>query len=123
MPAKRKDKENHNTPAKSKRVKPDKNADFSDDENLSDFDDDGEIFNGIRIPSVLPPIVSAEENIGPRMIIDTIVVNNFKSYYGVVTIGPFHKVYFMCSVTFLSTLFYEFELYYTILYYLCKFKI
>lgn len=98
MPVKRKDKENHSTPVKNKRVKQDKNGDFSDDENLSDFDDGGEIFNGIRIPPVLPPIVSAEENIGPRMIIDTIVVNNFKSYYGVVTIGPFHKVYSMCFV-------------------------
>lgn len=76
---------------KNKRPKQAK-GDLSDDEDLSDMDESSEIFNGIRIPSEMPPIMSAEENSGPRMIITNIVANNFKSYYGEVNIGPFHKV-------------------------------
>lgn len=92
MGGKRKDKDsNHDTSAKNKRIKQDKAGDFSDDD-LSDIDDDGEIFHGIRIPAEIPPITSAEENPGPRMIIKNIIACNFKSYYGEVTIGPFHKV-------------------------------
>lgn len=92
MVGKRKDKEvNNESPSKNKRIKQDKVGNFSDDD-LSDIDDDGEIFHGIRIPAELPPITSAEENPGPRMIIKNIVANNFKSYYGKVTIGTFHKV-------------------------------
>lgn len=87
---KRKDTETH-SPSQNKRTRKVKVGDFSDDEDLSDLED-GEVFNGIRIPSELPPIVSAEENIGPRMVIKNIVANNFKSYYGQVIIGPFHKV-------------------------------
>ncbi|XP_050539980.1 structural maintenance of chromosomes protein 4 isoform X2 [Daktulosphaira vitifoliae] len=96
MPVKRKDKEgnNHNTPSKNKKIRQEKDkekgGDFSDDD-LSDIDDDGEIFNGIRIPAELPPVRSAEETLGPRMIITHIVANNFKSYFGEITIGPFHK--------------------------------
>lgn len=93
MAVKRKDKENDNeVPGKNKRIRQEKVGDFSDDENLSDMDEASEIFNGIRIPSEMPPIMSAEENSGPRMIITNIVANNFKSYYGEVNIGPFHKV-------------------------------
>lgn len=92
MAVKRKDKaENHDTPAKNKRIRQEKVGDFSDDEDLSDIDD-ADVFNGIRIPVELPPITSAEENPGPRMVITEIVANNFKSYYGEVTIGQFHKV-------------------------------
>lgn len=92
MVGKRKDKDtNNDTPAKNKRIKQDKAGDFSDDD-LSDIDDECEIFHGIRIPAESPPIMSAEENPGPRMIIKNIVANNFKSYYGKVTIGTFHKV-------------------------------
>lgn len=87
---KRKDTEVH-SPSLNKRTRKEKTGDFSDDEDLSDLED-GEVFNGIRIPAELPPIVSAEENCGPRMVIKNIVANNFKSYYGQVTIGPFHKV-------------------------------
>ncbi|XP_022172388.1 structural maintenance of chromosomes protein 4 [Myzus persicae] len=91
MAVKRKDKaENHDTPAKNKRIRQEKVGDFSDDEDLSDIDD-ADVFNGIRIPVELPPITSAEENPGPRMVITEIVANNFKSYYGEVTIGQFHK--------------------------------
>lgn len=89
MPVKRKD--NQNSPVKIKKAKHAKAGDFSDDEDLSDIEE-GEIFNGIRIPAELPPIKSAEENSGPRMIITHIVANNFKSYFGEVHIGPFHKV-------------------------------
>lgn len=93
MTAKRKSRENgHSSQAKSKRIRPEKTGDFSDDEDLSDIEEH-EIFNGIRIPVELPPIVSAEENPGPRMVIKNIVANNFKSYYGEVNIGPFHKVF------------------------------
>lgn len=113
MPAKRKDKEGvHNTPVKTKRVRQEKTGDFSDDEDLSDIDDGGEIFNGIRIPAELPPIRSAEEISGPRMIITHIVANNFKSYYGEVYVGPFHKVQtyiFVCSIL-LSNIHFLFEL-------------
>lgn len=92
MAVKRKDKENnHDSSSKNKRIRQEKTGDFSDDD-LSDIDDDGEVFNGIRIPAELPPITSAEENPGPRMIIKEIVANNFKSYYGQVKIGQFHKV-------------------------------
>ncbi|KAE9542882.1 hypothetical protein AGLY_002793 [Aphis glycines] len=91
MVVKRKDKaSNHDTPGKNKRIRQEKVGDFSDDEDLSDIDD-AEVFNGIRIPVELPPITSAEENPGPRMVITEIVANNFKSYYGEVTIGKFHK--------------------------------
>lgn len=88
MAVKRKDKTD--TPAKNKRIRQEKVGDFSDDEDLSDIDD-ADIFNGIRIPVELPPIKSAEENPGPRMVITEIVANNFKSYFGEVTIGKFHK--------------------------------
>uniref|UniRef100_A0A2S2P266 Structural maintenance of chromosomes protein n=1 Tax=Schizaphis graminum TaxID=13262 RepID=A0A2S2P266_SCHGA len=91
MAVKRKDKAvNHDTPGKNKRIRQEKVGDFSDDEDLSDIED-AEIFNGIRIPVELPPITSAEENPGPRMVITEIVANNFKSYFGEVTIGKFHK--------------------------------
>jgi len=90
MAAKRKDHGNHLT-TKMKKGKTE-NRDFSDDEDLSDIDDDVEIFNGIRIPAAMPAVVSAEDNPGPRMVIKLIVANNFKSYYGTVTIGPFHQV-------------------------------
>jgi len=93
MAPKRKDKENnHESPSKSKRLRKEKLSNFSDDEDLSDIDEGGEIFNGIYIPPELPAVISAEENPGPRMIIKNIVANNFKSYYGEVTVGPFHKV-------------------------------
>jgi len=92
MAGKRRVKENQHEPQpKCKRVQQQKHRDFSDDEDLSDIDDGGEMFNGIYIPPELPPIVSAEEKCGPRMIIKNIVANNFKSYYGEVTIGPFNK--------------------------------
>lgn len=91
MSTKRKDKDNGNeTSTKNKRIREEKCGDFSDDD-LSDIEEGGEMFNGIRIPAELPPIVSAKEKPGPRMVITKIVVNNFKSYYGEVTIGPFHK--------------------------------
>lgn len=93
MAGKRKVKENqHESLSKNKRVHQEKHRNLSDDENLSDIDEGGEMFNGIYIPPGLPPIESAEDKSGPRMIIKTIVANNFKSYYGEVTIGPFNKV-------------------------------
>lgn len=91
MPVKRKDKETNNTPTLKKKIKHEKIGDFSDDENLSDIDD-GEVFHGVRIPAEIPPIMSAEDNFGPRMVIKNIIIKNFKSYYGEVIIGPFHKV-------------------------------
>ncbi|XP_025424025.1 structural maintenance of chromosomes protein 4 isoform X2 [Sipha flava] len=91
MASKRKDLDHgQSSQAKTKRIRQEKVGDFSDDEDLSDIEEN-EIFNGIRIPLELPPIVSAEENAGPRMVIKNIVANNFKSYYGEVDIGPFHK--------------------------------
>lgn len=90
MVVKRKDC--NEAPVKNKKIRQEKASNFSDDEDLSDIDEASEIFNGIRIPAELPPIMSAEEDRGPRMIITNIVANNFKSYYGEVNIGPFHKV-------------------------------
>lgn len=93
MPPKRKEPATVNkSPVKNKRIRQEKTGNLSDDEDLSDIDDGGEIFNGIRIPVELPPVSSAEDNPGPRMVINKIVANNFKSYYGEVTVGPFHKV-------------------------------
>lgn len=95
MSSKRKELDNgHGSQAKTKKIRQEKVGDFSDDEDLSDIDEH-EIFNGIRIPVELPPIVSAEKNAGPRMVIKNIVANNFKSYYGKVDIGPFHKVFWL----------------------------
>lgn len=91
MPVKRKDKES-NTTVKKKKIRKEATGDFSDDENLSDIDEDVEIFHGIRIPAELPSIMSAEDDRAPRMVIKNIIINNFKSYYGEVVIGPFHKV-------------------------------
>lgn len=56
----------------------------------------GEISGGTRIgdiyiPPPVPPYCSAESK-GPRLIITHIVNENFKSYAGKVTLGPFHQV-------------------------------
>lgn len=97
MTAKRKESESgggHSSRAKTKKIRQQKTGNFSDDEDLSDIEE-CEVFNGIRIPVEGPPIVSAENNPGPRMVIKNIVANNFKSYYGKVDIGPFHKVFWL----------------------------
>jgi len=39
-----------------------------------------------------PPSTCSYDNKGPRLIIKNIVVKNFKSFYGIHTIGPFFKV-------------------------------
>lgn len=48
-------------------------------------------FGPIEIPPAPESVASYEVN-GPRLMISKIVNENFKSYAGVQTLGPFHKV-------------------------------
>lgn len=55
-------------------------------------DEDGGVHVGdIYIPPPARPALTFEPT-GPRLIITHIVNENFKSYAGVQTLGPFHKV-------------------------------
>lgn len=49
-------------------------------------------FGPIEIPPAPESVASYEVN-GPRLMISKIVNENFKSYAGVQTLGPFHKVW------------------------------
>lgn len=61
------------------------NGDISDDE------EGGVRVGDIYIPPAPKPALTFDAT-GPRMIITHIVNENFKSYAGVQTLGPFHKV-------------------------------
>lgn len=70
-----------------------------DDENLMNGEIDHiteEEEGGIRIGDIYIPPAPAPaltfDSTGPRLIITHIVNENFKSYAGVQTLGPFHKV-------------------------------
>lgn len=74
------------------------NPDLSDEEMEVDnggveSDDEGglRIDEDIYIPPPPKPIDELDVN-GPRLIITKIVNENFKSYAGTQTVGPFHKV-------------------------------
>lgn len=54
---------------------------YNDEENLLEME--------IPLP---PPLLMSGDTSGQRLIISHLEVENFKSYYGKQTIGPFHKV-------------------------------
>lgn len=66
-------------------------VDQNDDLNISDDEDGGTRIGDIYIPPPVKPYCS-RESIGPRLIITKITNNNFKSYAGEVTLGPFFNV-------------------------------
>uniref|UniRef100_A0A1B0CS89 Structural maintenance of chromosomes protein n=1 Tax=Lutzomyia longipalpis TaxID=7200 RepID=A0A1B0CS89_LUTLO len=61
-----------------------------DEAQLSDDEEGGTRIGDIYIPPPVPPYCSAESK-GPRLIITHIVNENFKSYAGKITLGPFHQ--------------------------------
>lgn len=63
------------------------------DKNNVVIQDDGSIivFGEIYVPPPSKPALTFDTT-GPRLIITHIVNENFKSYAGVQTLGPFHKV-------------------------------
>lgn len=79
---------------------PSKSAAKTNDDEDSD---EGEIFpeeeGGIRIGDIYippaPPAACSVETTGPRLIITEIEAENFKSYAGKQSLGPFHKVSFI----------------------------
>lgn len=83
-----------------------------DEENDADQPLDSDEEGGLRVDDdiyIPPPARKMTEvnTTGPRLVITHIVNENFKSYAGKVTIGPFNKVYnfFFALFTF-ETLFY-----------------
>ncbi|XP_050086478.1 structural maintenance of chromosomes protein 4 [Anopheles aquasalis] len=65
-------------------------AEVDDDAMLSEDEEGGTRIGGIYIPPPVPPYCSNESK-GPRLIIDKISNYNFKSYAGLVQLGPFHQ--------------------------------
>ena len=59
--------------------------------NISEDEEGGYRVGDIYIPPPIKPYCSAESK-GPRLIITKIENQNFKSYAGKVTLGPFHHV-------------------------------
>lgn len=73
------------------------NDNFDNDYNENDrgfapegYDEDENLLN-MEIP-VLPSLFMNTDGSGQRLMISHLEVENFKSYYGKQTIGPFHKV-------------------------------
>lgn len=62
-----------------------------DIDHISDDDEGGVRIGDIYIPPAPKPALTFDST-GPRLIITQIVNENFKSYAGVQTLGPFHKV-------------------------------
>lgn len=62
-----------------------------DVDRISDDEEGGVRVCGIYIPPASKPALTFDAT-GPRLIITHIVNENFKSYAGVQTLGPFHKV-------------------------------
>lgn len=71
-----------------------RNAEYDEEDGLR-VDDE------IYIP---PPLrtFSEVDSTGPRLMITKIVNENFKSYAGTTTIGPFHKVNFNATYAYLA---------------------
>lgn len=61
-------------------------ADVGDEEN-----EDEDLINDMPIPDPPEPCMNADGS-GARLMITSVDVENFKSYYGKQTLGPFHKV-------------------------------
>lgn len=60
-------------------------------DHISDDEEGGVRIGDIYIPPAPKPALTFDTT-GPRLIITHIVNDNFKSYAGVQTLGPFHKV-------------------------------
>lgn len=60
-------------------------------DHISDDEEGGVRIGDIYIPPAPKPALTFDAT-GPRMIITHIVNENFKSYAGIQTLGPFHKV-------------------------------
>lgn len=75
---------------------PTSDQNVNDDGEIDHISDDEE--GGIRIGDIyIPPAAKPAltfDSTGPRLIITHIVNENFKSYAGVQSLGPFHKVFF-----------------------------
>lgn len=67
------------------------NGENGDIDHISDDEEGGVRIGDIYIPPAPKPALTFDTT-GPRMIITHIVNENFKSYAGVQTLGPFHKV-------------------------------
>lgn len=80
-----------------KRITP--SDDMEVDEQNIEYEESGlRVDDEIYIP---PPLrtFSEADTTGPRLMITKIINENFKSYAGTITIGPFHKVNF--NITYL----------------------
>lgn len=60
-------------------------------DHISDDEEGGVRIGDIYIPPAPKPALTFDST-GPRLLITHIVNENFKSYAGVQTLGPFHKV-------------------------------
>lgn len=71
-----------------------------DIDHISDDEEGGMRIGDIYIPPAPKPALTFDAT-GPRLLITHIVNENFKSYAGVQTLGPFHKVrsLFYCAVS------------------------
>ncbi|XP_013190981.1 structural maintenance of chromosomes protein 4 [Amyelois transitella] len=69
---------------------PDDNAMNGDIDHISDDEEGGVRIGDIYIPPAPKPALTFDAT-GPRLLITHIVNENFKSYAGVQTLGPFHK--------------------------------
>lgn len=65
-------------------------------DHISDDEEGGVRIGDIYIPPAPKPALTFDAT-GPRMIITHIVNENFKSYAGIQTLGPFHKVIIYCA--------------------------
>lgn len=68
--------------------------DENDAGSVPDNYDENEDLLNMEIP-LPPPLIMNADGGGQRLIISHLEVENFKSYYGKQTIGPFHKVFFI----------------------------
>ncbi|XP_068624206.1 structural maintenance of chromosomes protein 4 [Battus philenor] len=78
--------------SETRNGEPSSNSEPMNDEidHISDDEEGGVRVGDIYIPPAPKPALTFDAN-GPRLIITHIVNNNFKSYAGVQTLGPFHK--------------------------------
>ena len=67
------------------------NYDNDEIDHISDDEEGGVRIGDIYIPPAPKPALTFDTT-GPRLIITHIVNENFKSYAGVQSLGPFHKV-------------------------------
>ncbi|KAJ2944935.1 hypothetical protein O0L34_g1831 [Tuta absoluta] len=70
----------------------DPDEDCGDIDHISDDEEGGMRIGDIYIPPAPKPALTFDSQ-GPRLLITHIVNENFKSYAGVQTLGPFHKCF------------------------------